>query len=679
MARNKPAPEKEVPLETPKARHDPSVQFMDAPQDLTKSILNLMGGFDNDKIDRISFEENPYLNNGYAGIYKAKTRLLPNDVLKRLAIQDDLVAAIANARSNMIAIFGRPQPDRFSFGFELQVNPGILNRLTQDQREDLNKRIDKVKKELLHCGKTSGWNQEEHLTLSQCFKMSAYDAVVVGKLAWEIVYVTDLQTNEKKFHSFRPMDAGTIYRAVPHSDQGAKVRKQAFRMLEKLKNEKLRPESFANDEYAWVQVIDGHPMQAFTSKECIVHNFYPVTNVDLQDSPVTPLDNVITAVTMHLNIGQHNRMFFQTGRAAKGMLVFQSNDMSPAQVAGIKQQFNASINGAVNSWRMPVFSVGQDDKITWQSIDSSGRDMEFQYLSDQNCRTIMSAFQMSPEELPGMSHLSRGSNSQALSEGNNEYLLIAHRDVGLRPLIHQFEDVVNERVMPLVDEVLAKMVTFKMVGLEAETAEKESIRIQQDMVIHMSYDDILAKVQKKPIGKHFGGEFPLNSSYLTILDKYHYVSDIREHFFGIEGASKDPDFQYVRDPFWFQWKSRNDQLQMGQTQNGDGGSGGPADGGPTPGAWGGGANNGMDPQIKEQQEQMVDPNLQDVNKSIDDTIAALSKAEQNLPAASRQLLNQQNATMAHIMHGFDQDAKKALADVFQTVQVMMPKIKKPKK
>jgi hypothetical protein len=57
--------------------------------------------------------------------------------------------------------------------------------------------------------------------------------------------------------------------------------------------------------------------------------------------------------------------------------------------------------------------------------------MEFQYLNDTNARVIMSAFQVSPEELPGYQHLSRGTNNQALSESNNEYKLEAARDVGI--------------------------------------------------------------------------------------------------------------------------------------------------------------------------------------------------------------------------------------------------------
>src|SRR5579872_4144841 len=157
---------------------------------------------------------------------------------------------------------------------------------------------------------------------------------------------------------------------------------------------------------------------------------------------------MLSAVTTHINITTHNKLYFQHGRAARGMLVIESADVNDQVIQTIRQQFNASINSVNNAWRMPVFGVTPGDKLTWQPIDSSQRDMEFQYLMDMNARVILSAFQMSPEELQGWTYLSRGTNNQALSESNNEYRLEAARDVGIRPLVKQLEDYVNDSSSP---------------------------------------------------------------------------------------------------------------------------------------------------------------------------------------------------------------------------------------
>jgi len=86
------------------------------------------------------------------------------------------------------------------------------------------------------------------------------------------------------------------------------------------------------------------------------------------------------------------------------------------------------------------------------------------------------------------------------------------------------------------------------------------------MPIHMTYDDVLEKVEKDPVGALLGGQLPLNPQYQAVLDKYVPVGVILEKFFGMQGASKDPKLQYVRDPFWFQSLQMQMQAQMAQQQ-----------------------------------------------------------------------------------------------------------------
>ncbi|NDD54102.1 hypothetical protein EBZ39_09530, partial [bacterium] len=295
-----------------------------------------------------------------------------------------------------------------------------------------------------------------------------------------------------------------------------------------------------------------------------------------------------------------------------------------------------------NAWRMPVFGISASDEIQWQPIDSGTRDMEFQYLSDTNARVILSAYQMSPEELPGYAHLSRGTNSQSLSESNQEYLLTAHRDVGIRPLLKQFEDFINGALFPLIDENLSKLCTLRLAGLDAETAEKESVRLQQDMPVHMTFDEVLKKVEKEPIGKKFGGDIPLNQAWQAVIDKYMPVGQIMEHFLGVEGAAKNPGLQYIRDPFWFQWQQlqmQQQQMQMQmqqqmqqqqQMQAAQGQQGQPPKEG-QPQAEG-------SPQPESAPEQNGPP-AQDLTRSIDQALEALTKSEKQLPPSKRRILN----------------------------------------
>ncbi len=660
---------------------------------LSKSILNVLNGGPGHSIERLAFETNPSVNNTYAAIYENKVRLLPDTILKRIAIQDSLVAAIVNARSAMIQSFGRPQPDRHSTGFKIEPLDGLFEKMDEAQKSDFQKRVDAVQKMMVTCGSTENLKADDHMTFAQFLGMCTRNAVVVGRIAVEVIRALNMQTNQMEFHSFRPIDAGTIYKAAPYKEAAQAVREDALNLLEQLKNKEFVPEKFKAEEYAWIQVIDGRPTQAFTAGECLVYNFYPVTDVELGGYPLTPIDTAILDITTHINITNHNKLYFQTGRAARGMLVVKSEDVNEHVITNIKQQFNASINSVSNAWRMPVFGVGSEDDISWVPIDSGSRDMEFQYLSDSNSRVILSAFQMSPEELPGYAHLSRGTNNQALSESNNEYKMEAARDVGLRPLVSNFEDFINARIFPLLDPVLAKICVLKFIGLDAETAEKESIRLQGDMSIHMTYDEVHESVEKEPVGMSIGGAIPLNPAFQQLLDKYFPVGQILERFCGIKGAAKDPALAYYRDPFWFQFQQLQQQAQQMQMQqqqaqqaaaqglpppgqdggggSGEGGddggaapqegSGGPTGGGGNQGEATGGGDEGSAPAGDQGGEE-------DLSRSLDQVIDVLSKGEKNLPPSRRRLRHQQSQTVTKFMQHLEKDLEDLNKEVLEMVK-----------
>lgn len=271
---------------------------------------------------------------------------------------------------------------------------------------------------------------------------------------------------------------------------------------------------------------------------------------------------------------------------------------------------------------------------------------------------------MSPEELPGYAHLSRGTNNQALSESNNEYKLQAARDVGIKPLLKQWEDFLNASILPLFDENLSKLVSLHLMGLDAETAEKESVRIQQDMPVHMTYDEVLTKVEKDPVGREWGGEFPINPQWQQILDNHSglMVGEIAAHFLGRPDLKDRPDLQYVRDPMWFQWQEfmfnkqqTEQQAQMAQQQAAQGGP-------PQQGQEGGGEG---EPAQKTEDS--------DLTRSIDQAIGLLTKSEKQLPESKRRILARHKTTVDNFMKGFDADVAEITAEIMKVVKTKAPK------
>jgi hypothetical protein len=635
---------------------------------LIKGIMSSMER--TSKVQSVAFTEDPNTPNKYAGIYYEKSGLLPDRILKRVAVTDDLVSTILNIRANQSAMFGRILENRFTYGFRVEpFDANYMLGLSEEDRKDLTERIKKATKTIFTCGSTKNIDEEERMTLPEFLYLSARNGILFGRFATEILFNKDSK-DEKEFHSFRPRDAGTIYKALPNSDEGNSIRKEAITLLSRIKNEKLDPKKFEQDEYTWFQVIEGRPIQGFGPEEMLVHNCYPTTDIELNGYPITPIDSAFAAVTTHINITNHNKLYFQNGRAAKGMLVIGSDEVDAGTLADLKQSFNAAINSVANAWRTPVFKVGKEDTVEWKSIDAQGRDMEFQTLFDSNCRIVMAAFQVSPDEVPGYSHLSRGTNNQALSESNNEYKLEAHRDVGIRPLLNHLSDFLTFKILPLVDKDLAEFCVVRFHGLETDSPEKERTAIQEFSQIWGTMDDVHRKVEKEPYGKQMGGEFPMNPAFQQILDKYLTVGEIKEFFFGIKGASDkkaNPADDYRRDPFYFQQvqfvmqqQQMEEQKKMAEQQIAQQQQQGqqPQQGQPQ----------GQQPQQGQPQGQQPGAqNPDELTTGLDQALAGMMKTEQDIPLDKKNLLLRHNSIVKEIMDSWEKESERALAEIANVV------------
>ena len=512
------------------------------------------------KAPALSFMESPSQGTALAGVVKTKTNQIPDEVLKLIRIQDHLVAGILRTRSGQISQFGKKREDRFDKGIELSINPEIYKVLSTDQFEKVMERIKRLETILLNCGHTEGLENQQKMTMAQFLGVQIENALTFGWMTTEVIYDRsgnpDAQGNFP-FHRYRPNDAGTIYKTVRNGDGAApNVRILALQELERLTGEKIDVdwEKLREDRYAWAQMVEGAgtAKQYFTHDELLVHDFFPSTDVERNSYPVPPIETVIQSITTHISIDTWKRLYFQNGRATRGALVIKSEDIDDPTLEKFRQEFQASINGVQNSFRTPLMGVGEKESIEWVSFANDKADDSFEYIYDQIARNILSTFQMSPDEIPGYGHLSKGTNSQTLSESNNEFKLTAARDSGLKPILQHLENFFNQRLIPIIDPLLAKIVTFRFKGLDAASKEQESTRLQQDMPTSMTYNEVLHQVDKPGIPAYLGGDVPFNERVQLLWDKLNNVGEIKEYFMGSVGSTLDPMLRYKRDPFFLQ-------------------------------------------------------------------------------------------------------------------------------
>lgn len=1138
---------------------------------LEKSLLKVLDGTgDEPTVERLAFERDPTTNN-YSAIYVPKERLVPDWLCKRIAVQCDIFAACIQMRSNHVSAFARPRPSRASTGFVIQLNQETVERIENESATDeekkqaktsWQKRIAKASKLLMTCGNSgkfkmlapegSGYVQsyQQKMSFPQFMSQITRSALVVGRIAVEILYRAD--KGERKFFCFRPIDAGTIYQARPEIyTEGEDVKKRIKKILSGLRSQVIKGQSerLLNGEFAWIQVVEGVPQEAFTAEECRVHNFYSVPDIELNGYPLTPIDTALTAIITHINVTTYTKLYFESGKGCRGFLVIKSEEVDEKYVDKVRQVFNAQVNSVSNclagnsrimtedgpvtlegfldgretrmtrlwtgtsweeamvykapekkaltgfellngeeiecspdhrfwvigpdgdpvwkkqsemavgdfvavnkkssslegrvptvngrpigedlmevlgwavgdgtlsdssgklyyhhlkerdiwvrhadilakydlparaeehfltdeekeyakekygfktiadsrigtwlhadtvkafkalglteskrgvdsdaktipawiyvspeklkgaflkglfsadgtctagrspritvcnhalrrqvrellssigirctasegkikllfdgkkrtrvqsksflmvkdrpiffdkvgfiqehkqekqaalnrgwgmsqgapfqtmvkyiktikeklgykgsgykcedktftkreqsdlgmllrggdkgslprlmnymsragveipSWmtdyhweqvgtikpvgekvdmfdvsvyekthtclgleckdqshsftcgwmytknshRLPVFGITTTEEIAWQPLEGgASKDMEFQYLNDMTARVILSALSMDPEEVSGWRYLSRGTSSQALSEGNKEYQLTAARDVGIRPLLAQMEDFVNSELLPLIDEDLALNASLKFVGLDAETPEKEAQRLITDSALHMTMDEVLDKVEKRPIGKEWGGEFPLNQTFQqTVLFKFFTIGQMLEKFMGIEGASSKPEYAYIPDSMWFtnqqliqaaqqaQAQAQQQQAQGapgGQPAPGGGGGGAPPEGSPEQsGGPGGAIGDGAETENQKSadvESASASGGGDDLQRSISMALEVLGKSD---PVKREKLLKQQRQALQNALGGMQEDLQASLKDIVSSVKAL---------
>jgi hypothetical protein len=498
----------------------------------------------------IAFTESPTQTQNYSGIYKLKSALLPSGVIKEIRIKNLLIASILRARGNTISMYSQPASGRFDVGFDIKIRPEFKDHILPEQMPEIQDRITKFKSLLLTCGSEEGLAEHEKCSFSDFLYQQTQNGLSFGWHATENIFADEDKT---KLSRFRAVDSGTIYKAVKKGESANSVRLQSLKLLSQITGDKVFVENFELDRYDYLQIVDGNtPTQAFSAKELTMYSLYPTTDIEKNGYPVPPIDTVANNITMFLDIELYNKLYFQNGRAAKGMMVIQSDSISQSELEDVKQYYNASINNVQNSFRLPIFSVGEKDEIKWMSTEPNSKDGEFQYLTEQVSRSIMCAFNIDPDQVPAMGHLSQGTNSSALNVGSNESKMTSANDAGLRPLIIQFADFLNNKILAYMDPELFQLCFLTLSGLDAETREQEIERLVKSAPLNMTYDDVLEETQKNPIGASMAGTVPLNTTYKTVADANVKVGNFIGNYIEDPASFLDPSLNYLRDPYYYQ-------------------------------------------------------------------------------------------------------------------------------
>lgn len=496
----------------------------------------------------------PFTDVGYAGgIYKprgAGSGFISNLILKLISRRDPIVSTILHARATQASSFCRLPSNRFDTGIEVKPRDGTTTGSDEEIKE--------IEEFILNTGKLDNRSKEDLMTFDQCAYAMVFDMLTYGHCALEKVH--DM---EGKLYAFLPLPAETIYYSNKKLIDKNTIQntidsyKESYRKM----NGVDPGQDFESPEhdYTWLQVINGKVVEGFSASELVFSRFVMQTDIDLNGYSIGPLERAVSMITAHLQIENHQKMFFTHGVASRGILVIQG-DVTPNQMRTLQAQWTNQTTGPQNAWRTPILAGIK--AVQWQPLTATNRDMEYAAYQDHVIRTIHSCFAIDPEET-GFGYLSKGVEQRSMSESSNEWKITASRDRGLRPVLNRIEQILNEDILPSWNKDYADRYQICFVGLDAETRTEEISRLQNEVQLHTTLDEARKQADLSPL--EVGGGLILNALLLQYLEKNMPKGMFMEKFMNLPGYAKRPDLQYIPDPMWFQWQEM--QMTMLQQQS----------------------------------------------------------------------------------------------------------------
>ncbi len=257
-------------------------------------------------------------------------------------------------------------------------------------------------------------------------------------------------------------------------------------------------------------------------------------------------------------ICSHNSKFFTNGYAARGILSLKGN-MTQGDLTKFQRLFYNAINGSTNAWRTPIVA-GLDD-VKWIPLSGTAKEMEYINFNNHIMRIICSQFQIDPVEL-GLDYLITNSNRGVSSSTGNKEKINFSKERGLYPLIMFFEDLVNNKIIPEIDPILAAKYKFIFRGYTDDTPALEINRSQAEMSLYLSQNDLLRRAGKPTI-KDPIADIPLNKAFLDLAERMYTRGELRSKFLGDKEAENDPNLQYIPGcPGFINWQKTLMQLQQ---------------------------------------------------------------------------------------------------------------------
>lgn len=479
------------------------------PQDLSKAWRTMSTAQANRAPKSYFFDP---LSLQYALGYKDRRYNLTYDMLKRIANQLSVVAAIINTRIAQIASFSQPYRQTKSLGFIVKHKDPEHMTTASERRF-----IQQLEAFVSCCGepgKENPFTRVKRDKFEAFLKKIVRDTLTYDQVAFEIIP----RMNRIPFE-FRAVDAATIRIASPERDAGTAHSRtyhqrntivgmtgpQPYRYGPLYQGTQYGSLPDRGEAVQYVQLINGQIENVY-GEELAFGIRNPRTDIYIQGYGFGELEQLITIVTALLWAEEYNRRFFTQGAHPKGLLNFKGDNWTPDQLEAFKRQWISQVAGTENAWKTPIT---QSEGVEWVNMQLSNQDMQFNVWIEYLLKISCAVFLMDPAEINFDLH--GGVQQTPLFESSQEWKLKASRDRGLKPLLRFIAGLINEYVIDQIDDHFV----FEFAGLDELTEQEKHEMIKEQIGSYMTLNEGRRSLDLPDIEEV--GDLPLNPTLLQVL------------------------------------------------------------------------------------------------------------------------------------------------------------------
>lgn len=384
--------------------------------------------------------------------YKDKAYSLTYTTLKRMA-GTPIINAIIKTRKNQIADFAEPQADRYSTGFVIRkkAKNGVDSRMDKKDKKVANAISDFI----LNCGSETSWVNDDFDTF---IRKIVDDSLTYDQMTFECI-----RNRRGKLERFIAVDASTFrmadtafqedYKNTFFNNRGASNWNSQGDLIRKEVNGYL-PQ--------YVQIYQNAVVNDFYPWELCFAVRNPSTSIYSNGYGVSELEELINVITSMLWGDEYNRRFFSQGSAPKGLLRVKGG-MSESALQQFKQQWQAMINGVVNSWKTPVVEADVD----WIDLQKNNRDMEYSSWMEYLIKLACAIYSIDPSEIGW--DISRSGGNSGLFEKSEAERIQNSKDKGLYPMLKFIQRKINKYIVEQINPEFE----FVFMGMNGMTIEQE--------------------------------------------------------------------------------------------------------------------------------------------------------------------------------------------------------------